>query len=81
MELLRSDYVAEVRRGRVEYGEVFPITLTRRAVCRCCGRPMPKGTKAIRFGWDFNGCGSWTVIECSMHAEPCTPIQTAEPNR
>lgn len=75
MKTLWEHEVNEVRRGRVEYGEVFPVVLSRRAFCRCCGQSMPKGTKAIRFGWDFKGCGSWTVVECSMHAEPCEPVR------
>ena len=72
MKTLDAYDVRNVRRGRVEYGEAYQTELKRKAMCRCCGQQMLKGTKVIRFGWDFKGCGSWTVVECSMHAEPCS---------
>lgn len=58
--------------GPVQYGSIeHGLKATGRARCRCCGDKIAKGTDEIRFYWDFNGCGSWTAVECHIHASPC----------
>lgn len=56
----------------IQYGELEPnLTATGRAKCCCCGQKIVKGEKEHRFYWDFSGCGSWTAVECHIHAAPC----------
>lgn len=58
-------------------GELEIIDATGRAVCRCCGQKISKGSLAIKFCYDFTGCGSWTVVEVQIHGEHCTSPTTA----
>lgn len=72
MGILMPYEVADIRKGRVEYGDVERVTAKRASFCRCCGGTIRKGEAALKFYWDWHGCGSWTASMAMMHAE-CTP--------
>jgi len=55
----------------VEYGSVEEIMATGRAECRVCAERIEKGEPSYRFYWDFNGCGSWTCQQVSIHKRDC----------
>lgn len=55
----------------IEYGEVEVLPGTGRARCRVCGKKISKAETAIKFEWDFTGCGSWTLTTCQIHKKPC----------
>ncbi len=63
-------YEADAHPGLEDHG-VLKIA-SGRARCRSCGEKIRKGSYAIKFLHDFTGCGSWTVVECWIHAERCT---------
>lgn len=75
--------LAELRtmREQAQAGEhIYPIdvgadpeivTGTGRATCRCCGEKIKKGEPAIKFYYDFAGCGSWTAVEVQIHVKDC----------
>ena len=75
--LIDAHYIEQIRRpqpGRrnpIEYGALERVTGTGRARCRCCGKKIAKGERELRFYWDFNGCGSWTAVECHVHEKDC----------
>jgi len=77
-DLRRDVSLADVNnqpRG-TEFGIVEIIPATGRATCRVCGKKIAKGSKAVKFMWDFTGSGSWTLIECQIHLEECSPAET-----
>ena len=55
----------------IEYGQPEIVTATGRARCRCCGQKIAKDETALKFFFDFNGCGSWTAQEVQMHVSGC----------
>ena len=63
-----------------QFGIVEIIPATGRATCRVCGKKISKGSKAVKFMWDFTGSGSWTLIECQIHLEDCIPAETIKPH-
>lgn len=57
--------------GPVEYGgPPERISGTGRACCRQCGQRIAKGVPAVRFFWDFGGCGSFTATAAQIHENP-----------
>lgn len=53
------------------YGGLWRKEASGRARCRACGCKIVQGADAVKFGWDFTGCGSWTAVMCWMHADKC----------
>lgn len=75
MKLLNEHDVRKVRSGKVQYGDVRQVQLSRSVTCRSCGeRIQPSDDDALRFSADFTGSGSWTAVVCYMHAEPCKVV-------
>lgn len=75
--LIDGHYCDEIRTKDthlVQYGAIERgLKATGRARCRCCGERIAKGADEVRFYWDFTGSGSWTAVECHIHAAPCEP--------
>lgn len=53
------------------YGGLWRGVATGRARCRGCGEKIRKGVPVGKFGWDFTGSGSWTAVDCYIHADGC----------
>lgn len=76
MKILHKSTIEEIRKGRIEYGEIEATTNKKKAICRCCATAMPKETEVLKFAYDFNGCGSWTAQVVMIHKKTCNPINT-----
>jgi len=74
--LLESYEVLQVhtKPDLIAYGQVEHTVAKRRCLCRACGEFIFQGEARITFFWDFNGCGSWTAMECHMHERDCTGV-------
>lgn len=56
----------------IDDGACIPIkeeTATGRATCRFCGNKITKGTQCWSFGYDWQGCGSYTTQKVYIHKE------------
>ena len=73
MELIPDWHAQRVRAHRLPQGlgDIESTVATGRATCRECGHKITKGDPALRFAYDFTGCGSWTAVTCYIHAVPC----------
>jgi hypothetical protein len=68
---IREQGIRGVTSGPVEYGGAPErIAGTGRATCRNCGKKIAKDIPAMRFYWDFHGCGSWTATLVQLHENP-----------
>ena len=65
-----------IKQHVTEYGNIEVIHATGRATCRSCGEKIKKGEKAIRFCYDFTGCGSWTAQLVQVHLYTCLKTLT-----